>query len=126
MVTLNQLVKNKSGRKKKLHYNWSVALKGCPQKRGVCLKVRATKPKKPNSAQRKIAKVQLTTGKIYWCYIPGEGGHNLQQHSNVLIRGGRVKDMPGIHYHCVRGKLDFEKEKFGRRNKRSKYAIPRL
>jgi small subunit ribosomal protein S12 len=91
-----------------------------PFKRGVCIKVTTTTPKKPNSAQRKVARVRLTNGMETWAYIPGEG-HNLQEHSVVLVRGGRVKDLPGVKYHIVRGKLDAQGVK-GRRQGRSKYG----
>src|ERR1700677_1897879 len=92
---------------------------GCPQKRGVCIRVSIVKPKKPNSAQRKIAKIKLCNNKYIIAYIPGIG-HNLQQHSSVLVRGGRVQDLPGVRYHIMRGKLDFtQKEKFDRKNRRS-------
>jgi len=103
MPTINQLVRK--GRKKQRKKSNTPALKGCPQKRGVCLRVYTKTPKKPNSALRKIARVRLTNGMEVTTYIPGEG-HNLQEHSVVLIRGGRVKDMPGIRYHVVRGTLD--------------------
>ena len=103
MPTLNQLIKN--GRKNKKRRNRVAALEGQPQKKGVCTKVYTTKPKKPNSAIRKVAKVRLSTGKYIISYIPGEG-HNLQEHSVVLVRGGRVKDLPGVKYHIVRGALD--------------------
>jgi small subunit ribosomal protein S12 len=92
-----------------------------PQKRGVCIKVTTTTPKKPNSAQRKVARVRLTNGMETWAYIPGEG-HNLQEHSVVLIRGGRVKDLPGVKYHIVRGKLDAQGVK-GRKKSRSLYGV---
>ncbi len=92
-----------------------------PQKRGVCIKVTTTTPKKPNSAQRKVARVRLTNGVETWAYIPGEG-HNLQEHSVVLIRGGRVKDLPGVKYHIVRGKLDAQGVK-GRKKSRSHYGV---
>lgn len=91
-----------------------------PQKRGVCIKVTTTTPKKPNSAQRKVARVRLTNGMETWAYIPGEG-HNLQEHSVVLVRGGRVKDLPGVKYHIVRGKLDAQGVK-GRKKGRSRYG----
>jgi small subunit ribosomal protein S12 len=121
MPTYNQVLKNI--RKKKLKYNMCKSLKHCPQKKGVCFKITTMKPKKPNSATRKIAKLKLSTGKRLIAYIPGMG-HNLQQHSVVLVRGGRVKDLPGIHYHLIRGKLDFSIEKEGTRaQKRSKYSI---
>ena len=103
MPTINQLVRK--GRKNKKYRNTAPALKACPQKRGVCTRVYSTTPKKPNSALRKVARVRLTNGFEVTSYIPGEG-HNLQEHSVVLIRGGRVKDLPGVRYHIVRGKLD--------------------
>lgn len=103
MPTINQLVRK--GRQKVVHKTASPALKGCPQKRGVCTRVYTTTPKKPNSALRKVARVRLTNGMEVTSYIPGEG-HNLQEHSSVLIRGGRVKDLPGVRYHIIRGKLD--------------------
>jgi len=96
------------------------ALKACPQKRGVCTRVYTTTPKKPNSALRKVARVRLTNGIEVTCYIPGEG-HNLQEHSIVLIRGGRVKDLPGVRYHIVRGTLDASGVN-GRKQSRSKYG----
>jgi small subunit ribosomal protein S12 len=96
------------------------ALKQCPQKKGICLKVYEMKPKKPNSAQRKVAKVKLSTGVPVLTYIPGEG-HNLQEHAVVLVRGGRVKDLPGVNYHLVRGVLDFKGIPH-RKNARSKYG----
>lgn len=92
-----------------------------PFKRGVCIKVTTTTPKKPNSAQRKVARVRLTNGMEAWAYIPGEG-HNLQEHSVVLVRGGRVKDLPGVKYHIVRGKLDAQGVK-NRKKSRSKYGV---
>lgn len=103
MPTINQLVKQ--GRKKAEYKSNSPILKECPQKRGVCLAVRTMTPKKPNSALRKIARVRLTNGMEGTAYIPGIG-HNLQEHSAVLIRGGRVKDLPGVRYHIIRGALD--------------------
>jgi small subunit ribosomal protein S12 len=103
MPTINQLVKQ--GRDKTLWKTASPALKACPQKRGVCVRVYTNTPKKPNSALRKVARVRLTNGMEVTSYIPGEG-HNLQEHSVVLIRGGRVKDLPGVRYHIVRGTLD--------------------
>ena len=103
MPTINQLVRK--GRKKQLKKNKVPALKGCPQKRGVCTRVYTTTPKKPNSALRKVARVRLTNGIEVNAYIPGEG-HNLQEHSIVLIEGGRVKDLPGVRFHIVRGSLD--------------------
>ena len=105
MPTINQLVRR--GRKKTLVRNKVPAMKGCPQKRGVCVRVYTTTPKKPNSALRKVARVKLTNGFEVTSYIPGEG-HNLQEHSVVVIRGGRVKDLPGVRYHILRGNLDTE------------------
>lgn len=103
MPTINQLVRD--GRKKIKAKNKAPALTKCPQRRGVCVRVYTTTPKKPNSALRKVARVRLTNGYEVTSYIPGEG-HNLQEHSVVLIRGGRVKDLPGVRYHTVRGSLD--------------------
>jgi small subunit ribosomal protein S12 len=103
MPTISQLIR--MGRKKASGRSKSPALKRCPQRRGVCLQVRTMTPKKPNSALRKIARVRLTNGIEVSAYIPGEG-HNLQEHSIVLVRGGRVKDLPGVRYHIVRGTLD--------------------
>ena len=103
MPTINQLVRK--GRKKIVKKGKSPALAACPQRRGVCLLVKTQTPKKPNSALRKVARVRLTTGQEVSAYIPGEG-HNLQEHSVVLVRGGRVKDLPGVRYHIVRGTLD--------------------
>lgn len=124
MPTLNQLVKGIRGKKKR--YVMCPALNTSPQRKGICIRVYTTKPKKPNSAIRKVAKVALTTKKRVIVYIPGQG-HNLQQHSVVLVRGGRVKDLPGVHYHLIRGKYDFVyKENFDRCNKRSKYNTPKV
>ena len=103
MPTIQQLVRK--GRKKLTSKSKSPALGSCPQKRGVCTRVYTTTPKKPNSAMRKVARVRLTNGKEVNAYLPGEG-HNLQEHSIVLIRGGRVKDLPGVRYHVIRGTLD--------------------
>ncbi|MCC5914304.1 MAG: 30S ribosomal protein S12 [Balneolaceae bacterium] len=103
MPTINQLIRK--GRKRKTSKTTAPALQNCPQKRGVCTRVYTTTPKKPNSALRKVARVRLTNGLEVTAYIPGEG-HNLQEHSIVLIRGGRVKDLPGVRYHIVRGTLD--------------------
>ncbi len=103
MPTINQLVRK--GRTRKVKKSSAPALKGNPQKRGVCTRVYATTPKKPNSALRKVARVRLTNGIEVTAYIPGEG-HNLQEHNSVLVRGGRVKDLPGVRYHIVRGTLD--------------------
>lgn len=121
MPTLNQLVR--MGRAKSKSKTKSPALKACPQKRGVCVKVATMTPKKPNSALRKIARVRLTNGMEVTCYIPGVG-HNLQEHSIVLIRGGRVKDLPGVRYHIVRGSLDAAGVA-DRRQGRSKYGMKR-
>lgn len=118
MPTINQLVRK--GRKKVESKTDAPALKGCPQKRGVCTRVYTTTPKKPNSALRKVARVRLTNGMEVTSYIPGEG-HNLQEHSVVLIRGGRVKDLPGVRYHIVRGTLDAVGVS-DRRQGRSKYG----
>jgi len=118
MPTISQLIRQ--GRISKRKKNKSPALKACPQRRGVCLQVRTMTPKKPNSALRKIARVRLTTGIEVTSYIPGEG-HNLQEHSIVLVRGGRVKDLPGVRYHTVRGTLDASGVT-ARRKSRSKYG----
>jgi len=121
MATTNQLVRKPRGRKKAK--SAVPALDGCPQKRGVCTRVYTTTPKKPNSALRKVARVRLTNGMEVTTYIGGEG-HNLQEHSVVLIRGGRVKDLPGVRYHTVRGSLDTSGVD-GRRQGRSKYGSKR-
>ncbi len=121
MPTLNQLVRQ--GRKAKLTKAKTPALQACPQKRGVCVRVYTTTPKKPNSALRKVARVRLTNGIEVNSYIPGIG-HNLQEHSVVLIRGGRVKDLPGVRYHIVRGALDTAPTA-DRRKARSKYGTKR-
>jgi len=114
---------HRNPRKTKKHYNISSTLRGRPHLRAVCLKVYTTKPKKPNSAIRKIAKVRLSTGQRTIVYIPGQG-HTLQEHSVLLIRGGRVPDLPGVHYHAIRGKFDFSsKENFDRQARRSKFGI---
>jgi small subunit ribosomal protein S12 len=118
MTTIQQLIINK--RKKKNNKTKAPALKGNPQRKGVCLKVYTQTPKKPNSAIRKIAKVRLTNKINVIAYIPGEG-HNLQEHSVVLVRGGRVKDLPGVRYHLIRGKYDFQ-GLLNRSQKRSKYG----
>ena len=118
MPTINQLVRK--GRKKIIKRNKVPALDACPQKRGVCTRVYTTTPKKPNSALRKVARVKLTNGHEVSAYIPGEG-HNLQEHSIVLIRGGRVKDLPGVRYHVLRGTLDTQGVT-ARRQQRSKYG----
>jgi small subunit ribosomal protein S12 len=121
MPTINQLVRY--GRKPKKRKSRSPALDGCPQKRGTCIRVYTTTPKKPNSALRKVAKVRLSNGKEVIAYIPGIG-HNLQEHSVVLVRGGRVKDLPGVKYHIVRGVYDAAGVA-NRRNSRSKYGAKR-
>ena len=121
MPTINQLVRK--GRTPKVERNQVPALEACPQKRGVCTRVYTTTPKKPNSALRKVARVRLTNGYEVTSYIPGEG-HNLQEHSVVLIRGGRVKDLPGVRYHTIRGALDTQGVK-NRRQRRSKYGAKR-
>ena len=121
MPTINQLIR--MGREKKQDKSTAPALKGNPQKRGVCTRVYTTTPKKPNSALRKVARVRLTNGYEVTAYIGGEG-HNLQEHSIVLIRGGRVKDLPGVRYHIVRGTLDTSGVS-GRRQGRSKYGAKR-
>lgn len=118
MATTNQLVRK--GRVSKTAKSNVPALNACPQRRGVCTRVYTTTPKKPNSALRKVARVRLTTGQEVTAYIPGEG-HNLQEHSVVLIRGGRVKDLPGVRYHIVRGSLDTAGVS-GRKQGRSKYG----
>jgi small subunit ribosomal protein S12 len=121
MPTITQLIR--LGRISKKKKTKSPALKGCPQRRGVCVQVRTMTPKKPNSALRKIARVRLTTGIEVTSYIPGEG-HNLQEHSIVLVRGGRVKDLPGVRYHIVRGTLDAAGVN-QRKKSRSKYGAKR-
>jgi small subunit ribosomal protein S12 len=121
MPTINQLVRK--GRQQVAKRNATPAMRGCPQKRGVCVRVYTTTPKKPNSALRKVARVRLTNGIEVTAYIPGVG-HNLQEHSIVLIRGGRVKDLPGVRYHIVRGTLDTSGVS-DRRQGRSKYGAKR-
>ena len=121
MPTINQLVK--SGRKAQRRKTASPALMACPQRRGVCVRVYTTTPKKPNSALRKVCRVRLTNGMEVISYIPGEG-HNLQEHSVVLIRGGRVKDLPGVRYHILRGVLDTQGVK-DRKQRRSHYGAKR-
>lgn len=124
MPTINQLVRN--GRKKAKRKTTAPALAGSPQRRGVCTRVYTTTPKKPNSALRKVARVRLTNGFEVTAYIPGEG-HNLQEHSIVMIRGGRVKDLPGVRYHIIRGVLDTagvqdrsqSRSKYGTKKKKS-------
>jgi small subunit ribosomal protein S12 len=129
MPTINQLIR--SGRKMPRTKTTAPALQSCPQRRGVCVRVYTTTPKKPNSALRKVCRVRLTNGIEVTSYIPGEG-HNLQEHSVVLIRGGRVKDLPGVRYHVVRGTLDAagasgpsSTNKANRNCKRSKYGVKR-
>ena len=121
MPTIQQLVRK--GRQDKVSKNKTPALKGSPQRRGVCTRVYTTTPKKPNSALRKVAKVRLTNGFEVIGYIPGEG-HNLQEHSVVMIRGGRVKDLPGVRYHIIRGVLDTQGVA-DRKQRRSKYGAKR-
>ena len=121
MPTINQLIKH--GREKLTYKSTSTIMEQCPQKRGVCLSVSTTSPKKPNSAMRKIARVRLTNKQEGTVYIPGEG-HNLNEHSSVLIRGGRVKDLPGVRYHIIRGALDTAGVA-KRKQARSKYGAKR-
>ncbi|MBK1666868.1 30S ribosomal protein S12 [Rhodovibrio sodomensis] len=121
MPTINQLVRR--GRKDRTVPNKVPALEACPQRRGVCTRVYTTTPKKPNSALRKVARVRLTNSYEVTSYIPGEG-HNLQEHSVVLIHGGRVKDLPGVRYHVIRGALDAQGVK-NRKQRRSKYGVKR-
>ena len=121
MPTINQLVRK--GRELQHKKTTAPALRGCPQKRGVCVRVYTCTPKKPNSALRKVARVRLTNGMEVTSYIPGEG-HNLQEHSSVLIRGGRVKDLPGVRYHIIRGTLDTQGIQ-KRHQSRSKYGTKR-
>ena len=118
MPTINQLVRKP--RKQQYSRTKTPVLEGCPQKRGVCLLVKTVTPKKPNSALRKVARVRLSNGKEITAYIPGEG-HNLQEHSIVLVRGGRVRDLPGVRYHIVRGTLDTQGAN-GRKQSRSLYG----
>jgi small subunit ribosomal protein S12 len=121
MPTINQLIRQERTVQK--NKTASPALKGCPQRRGVCTRVYTTTPKKPNSAMRKVARIRLTNKFEVTAYIPGEG-HNLQEHSIVMIRGGRVKDLPGVRYHIIRGTLDTAGVE-GRRQQRSKYGTKR-
>ena len=121
MPTINQLIRQ--GREKTQTKSAAPALKGCPQRRGVCTRVYTTTPKKPNSALRKVARVRLTNGIEVTAYIPGEG-HNLQEHNSVLVRGGRVKDLPGVRYHIIRGTQDSQGVA-SRRKGRSKYGAKR-
>lgn len=118
MPTINQLVRK--GRRKVKKKKRSLALEESPQRKGVCINVRTLTPKKPNSALRKVTRVRLSNGKVITAYIPGEG-HNLQEHAMVLVRGGRVKDLPGVKYHVVRGTLDTMGVE-GRKQSRSKYG----
>jgi small subunit ribosomal protein S12 len=121
MPTINQLIRK--GRRRTVKKTASPALKASPQKRGICTRVYTTTPKKPNSALRKVARVRLVNGMEVTAYIPGEG-HNLQEHSTVMIRGGRVKDLPGVRYHIIRGTLDTQGVS-NRRQGRSKYGVKR-
>jgi small subunit ribosomal protein S12 len=121
LPTINQLIRK--GRQRQTYKSKAPALMSCPQRRGVCTRVYTTTPKKPNSALRKIARVRLTNGVEVTAYIPGEG-HNLQEHSIVLVRGGRVKDLPGVRYHIVRGTADASGVD-GRKQSRSKYGVKR-
>lgn len=118
MPTINQLARR--GRKKPRRFSKSPVLEACPQKRGVCLQVKTMTPKKPNSALRKICRVRLSNSKEVTVYIPGEG-HNLQEHSIVLIRGGRIRDLPGVRYQVIRGTLDTQGVQ-GRKQSRSRYG----
>jgi small subunit ribosomal protein S12 len=122
MPTISQLIRH--GRNSKRKKTKAPALNSCPQRKGVCLRVYTTTPKKPNSALRKVAKVRLTNGFEILSYIPGEG-HNLQEHSIVMVRGGRVKDLPGVRYHIVRGTLDTSGVE-GRKKSRSLYGTKRI
>jgi small subunit ribosomal protein S12 len=126
MPTVNQLCKsNKTRINRPRKGSRSKGLAGCPHRKGVCVKVTTMKPKKPNSAIRKIAKVKLSTFRRITCYIPGIG-HDLREYSHVLVRGGYVPDLPGVQYHLVKGKFDFSfRESFDRIQSRSKYGIPR-
>lgn len=121
MPTISQLLRK--GRRSAKKKNKSLALQGSPQKKGVCVSVRTLTPKKPNSALRKVARVRLSNGKMVTAYVPGEG-HNLQEHSIVLVRGGRVRDLPGVKYHIIRGTLDTMGVE-GRKQARSKYGRKR-
>src|SRR6058998_1448781 len=121
MPTINQLVRKP--RRKQVYKSKAPVLQSCPQRRGVCLVVKTTTPKKPNSALRKIARVRLSNGREITAYIPGEG-HNLQEHSIVLVRGGRVRDLPGVRYHIIRGTMDALGVE-GRKRGRSKYGAKR-
>jgi len=123
MPTINQLLKK--CRKPKKRYSRTRILGGCPQRKGICVKVYITKPKKPNSAERKIAKIKLFNGKALRASIPGQG-HTLQEHAIVMVRAARVRDIPGMQYKLIRGKYDFHfKESFERKQRRSKFSIPK-
>jgi len=122
MITFNQLYKNKRSKRKKIRK--TPALNSCPQKKGICMKLIVKAPKKPNSALRKLVKVKLTNGKLINAYIPGEG-HNLLEYSTILIKGGRIKDLPGVKYKLIRGKYDFLGIKM-RRTSRSKYGSKKI
>lgn len=122
MPTIRQLIRNP--RRDKNLKSSSIALRNCPQRKGVCIRVYTVNPKKPNSAERKVAKVNLTTGKSIIGYIPGEG-HILQEHSLVLVRGGRVKDLPGVRYHFIRGSYDLHAVQ-NRKQSRSKYGKKKI
>lgn len=125
MITFHQLISNKKTRIAKYKKTKHPALKGCPQRKATCMKVYTTSPKKPNSAVRKVAKVLIMPKKRLIVYIPGIG-HSLQKYSNVLVRGGRVRDLPGVGYKMIRGVLDFNQpERYTRQNKRSKYGVKR-
>lgn len=122
MANIIQL-EHRNPRKRKKHYNVSSKLRGRPHLRATVLRAYTTKPKKPNSAIRKVAKVRLSTGQKTIIYIPGSG-HNLQEHSSVLVRGGKIPDLPGVHYHAIRGKCDFSiRQNFSRHNRRSKFSL---
>jgi len=125
MPTLLQLIRPSGQRSRKIHKSSVPLLAGCPQKKAICLKVRIVKPKKPNSAQRKTARVKLSNDTYLTGYIPGQG-HNLQKFSQVLVQGGRANDLPGVRYTFMRGKYDFALETFPRRKARSKYGLAKL
>ena len=126
MITFNQLGKRRNKRITKLKYKITGQLKKCPQLKGICLKVFTMTPKKPNSALRKVIKVKLSNGLKVIAYIPGQS-HNLQEYSSVLIRGGKIPDLPGVHYKAIKGKLDFDyKENFIRTKSRSKFGIKKI
>lgn len=125
MPTLSQLIRVGGNRVRKEHRTTVPLLEGCPQKKAVCLKVRIMKPKKPNSAQRKVTRVRLSSGINLTAYIPGQG-HSLQKFSQVLIQGGRANDLPGVRYSCMRGKFDLGVENFDRMKSRSRFGLPGL